>query len=129
MSASDTATRGIRIIATPRYVPEHSAPARAQYLFVYDISIRNGGDVPVKLLSRHWVITDGEGRVEEVRGEGVVGHQPRLQPGQHFDYTSACPLPTPVGTMHGSFRMAVDGGEEFDATIQPFRLAVPGALN
>lgn len=129
MSTSDTATRGIRIIATPRYVPEQSMPARAQYLFIYEISIRNAGDVPVKLLSRHWIITNGEGAVEEVRGAGVVGHQPRLLPGQRFDYTSACPLSTPVGTMHGSFRMVLDGGEEFDAIISPFRLAVPGTLN
>lgn len=127
---SDTCTRGIRIVVQPRYLPEHSTPAAGQYLFAYHITLHNQGSETVQLLSRHWVITDGEGRVEEVRGPGVVGHQPVLAPGDIFEYTSGCPLGTPVGTMHGEFNMVVTPtGERFDALIAPFRLAVPGTLN
>ncbi len=102
---SETLTRGVRIIVRPRYVPEQSDPAAGQYLFAYHITIRNEGEDTVQLLSRHWVITNGEGRIEEVRGPGVVGYQPVLKPGEEFQYTSACPLDTPVGTMHGEFQM------------------------
>jgi ApaG protein len=127
---SETITRGIRIIVRPRYVAEQSDPATQQYLFAYHITIRNEGDDTVQLLSRHWVITAGDGKVEEVRGPGVVGYQPILQPGEEFQYTSGCPLNTPVGTMHGEFNMVVQAsGEPFDARISPFRLAVPGVLN
>jgi ApaG protein len=127
---SDTCTRGVRIVVHPRFIPEQSDPERGQWLFAYHITIRNEGDRTVQLLSRHWVITNGEGRVEEVRGPGVVGHQPVLKPGEEFQYTSGCPLDTPVGTMHGEFNMVVaDSGEAFDAKIEPFRLAVPKALN
>lgn len=126
---SNTLTRGIRIIVQPRYVPEQSAPAAAEFLFAYHITIRNEGAETVQLLTRHWVITNGEGRVEEVRGPGVVGYQPVLNPGEEFEYTSGCPLTTPVGTMHGSFQMQASNGERFDARIAPFRLAVPNALN
>ena len=127
---SETVTRGIRIIVRPRYVAEQSDPASQQYLFAYHITIRNEGDETVQLLSRHWVITAGDGKVEEVRGPGVVGYQPILQPGEEFQYTSGCPLNTPVGTMHGEFNMVVQAsGEAFDARISPFRLAVPGVLN
>ncbi|WP_020647781.1 Co2+/Mg2+ efflux protein ApaG [Solimonas variicoloris] len=127
---SDTVTRGIRIIVQPRFVAEQSDPDRSQYLFAYHITIRNEGEQTVQLLSRHWVITDGEGHVEDVRGPGVVGYQPVLAPGEEFQYTSGCPLTTPVGTMHGEFNMVVpDTRETFDARISPFRLAVPTALN
>lgn len=127
---SDTVTRGVRIIVRPRYVAEQSDPATDQYLFAYHITIRNEGDETVQLLSRHWVITDGEGKVEEVRGPGVVGYQPILKPGEDFQYTSGCPLTTPIGTMHGEFQMVVQSsGEAFDARIEPFRLAVPRVLN
>jgi ApaG protein len=126
---SETVTRGVRIRVAPRYVPDQSDPLNGQYLFAYHVTIRNEGEVTVKLLSRHWVITSGEGRVEEVRGPGVVGYQPELKPGEEFQYTSACPLNTPVGTMHGSFQMITDSGESFDALIAPFRLAVPRILN
>lgn len=122
-------TRGVRVIVAPRYLPEQSDPAERRYLFAYHVAIRNQGEVAVQLLTRHWIITNGEGRVEDVRGPGVVGYQPRLEPGQAFEYTSGCPLDTPVGTMHGSFEMVLDGGEHFDAEIKPFRLAVPGSLN
>lgn len=127
---SSTLTRGVRVIARPHYVPEQSEPAAGQYLFAYHITLRNEGAETVQLLSRHWVITSGEGRVEHVRGPGVVGQQPTLQPGEDFQYSSACPLDTPVGTMHGEFNMVVVGTDEaFDALIDPFRLAVPTALN
>jgi ApaG protein len=127
---SDTLTRGIRIVVAPRFVPEQSDPGTNQYLFAYHITIRNEGEDTVQLLSRHWVITNGENRVEEVRGPGVVGYQPVLAPGEEFQYTSGCPLGTPVGTMHGEFNMIVtETRETFDARIHPFRLAVPTALN
>jgi len=126
---SDTTTRKLRIIVQPRYVAEQSDPASGQYLFAYHITIRNEGSETVQLLTRHWIITDGEGRAEEVRGPGVVGYQPVLQPGEQFQYTSGCPLPTPVGTMHGSYGMTTAGGEHFDAHIAPFRLAIPRVLN
>lgn len=127
---SNTLTQGVRILVRPRYVPEQSDPDKGQWLFAYHITIRNEGERAVQLLSRHWVITNGEGKVEEVRGPGVVGYQPLLQPGEEFQYTSGCPLDTPVGTMHGEFNMVVQGsGEKFDAAIEPFRLAVPSALN
>ena len=127
---SDTTTRGVRILVRPRFVPEQSDPENGQWLFAYHITIRNQGEQAVQLISRHWVITNGEGKVEEVRGPGVVGYQPVLKPGEEFEYTSGCPLTTPVGTMHGEFNMIVQAsGEKFDAKIEPFRLAVPKALN
>lgn len=127
---SDTTTRGVRILVRPRFIPEQSDPDNSQWLFAYHITIRNTGEQTVQLISRHWVITNGEGKVEEVRGPGVVGYQPVLKPGEEFEYTSGCPLTTPVGTMHGEFNMIVPGsGEKFDAKIEPFRLAVPKALN
>ncbi len=127
---SETVTRGVRILVRPRYVAEQSDPDRGQYLFVYHITIRNEGTETVQLLSRHWVITNGEGKAEDVRGPGVVGYQPILKPGEEFQYTSGCPLTTPIGTMHGEFHMVVqDSGEAFDARISPFRLAVPRVLN
>lgn len=127
---SDTVTRGVRIQVRPRFIPEQSDPDNGQWLFAYHITIRNQGGETVQLISRHWVITNGEGKVEEVRAPGVVGYQPVLKPGEEFEYTSGCPLTTPVGTMHGEFNMVVPGsGEKFDAKIEPFRLAVPKALN
>lgn len=126
---SKTTTRNITVRVVPTYVPEQSEPEEDRYLFAYHVRIENRGEVAVRLISRHWVITDGDGDESEVRGQGVVGEQPHLQPGEKFEYTSACPLPTPVGTMHGSFQMITDGGETFDAEIAPFTLAQPGALN
>ncbi len=127
---SDTTTRGIRIVVRPQFVPEQSQPENGQYLFAYHVKIENHGNETVQLISRHWVITNGANRVEHVRGPGVVGYQPVLKPGEQFEYTSACPLDTPVGTMHGEFNLVVqDGGAKFDALIQPFRLAMPRALN
>lgn len=127
---SNTLTQGVRVIAQPSYVAEQSDPENDQYFFSYHITVINEGTAPVQLLSRHWVITNGEGKVDEVRGPGVVGHQPTLAPGEAFEYTSACPLNTPVGTMHGEFNMvSSENGTKFDAVIAPFRLAVPTALN
>jgi ApaG protein len=126
---SDTLTRGVRILVKPQYVADQSDPANDHYLFAYHITIRNEGSETVQLISRHWVITNGEGQVEEVRGPGVVGYQPELEPGQEFQYTSGCPLRTPVGSMHGEFNMVTKAGESFDARIAPFTLAVPRAVN
>lgn len=126
---STTSTRGIRVTVQPRYMADQSEPEREHYLFAYQVTIHNEGTTAVQLKSRHWIITNGEGKVEEVRGAGVVGEQPTLAPGDSFTYTSGCPLATPVGTMHGSYQMVTEDGEPFDAVIEPFRLAVPRALN
>jgi ApaG protein len=127
---SDTITEGVRVLVSPRYVPEQSDPDEGRYLFAYQVRIENQSQRSVQLIDRHWIITDGFGKVEEVRGSGVVGHQPLLKPGQVFDYTSVCPLATPVGTMHGGYGMLdVDNGQRFNAEIRAFRLAIPGILN
>ncbi len=122
-------TRGVRVSVVSRYVPERSDLDQSFYFFAYRVVIANMGDAPVKLLSRHWIITDGSGRVEHVRGPGVVGEQPLLESGQAFEYTSACPLRTPVGSMHGTFQMLSTEGTRFDAEVSPFTLALPNALN
>ena len=126
---NDTTTRGVRVEVECAYVPERSSPRDAHYFFAYHIRISNVGEETVQLLSRHWVIADGDGRVEHVRGPGVVGEQPVLEPGESFEYTSFCPLPTPIGSMHGSFQMVTAQGGAFDAEIAPFSLAMPHALN
>jgi ApaG protein len=115
-------TEGIRITVRTRYMPERSNPAGALYVFAYEITIANDGAEPAQLVSRHWVITDSDGRVEEVRGPGVVGETPHLDPGESFTYTSFCPLKTEHGTMSGTYRMVRDGGEEFDAVVPTFEL-------
>jgi ApaG protein len=126
---SDTTTRGVRVEVRTAYVPERSSPQESRYFFAYRIKISNVGEETVQLLRRHWVISDGEGNMEHVRGPGVVGEQPVLEPGQSFEYTSFCPLPTPIGSMHGTYQMVTAGGSAFDAEIAPFSLAVPTALN
>jgi ApaG protein len=126
---SDATTRGVRVQVQSAYVAERSSPRESQYFFAYRIRITNVGEETVQLLSRHWVITDGDGNVEHVQGPGVVGEQPVLSPGQAFEYTSFCPLPTPIGSMHGTYQMVTASGGSFDATITPFSLAVPSALN
>lgn len=126
---SDLVTRDVRVRVKSAYVAERSAPDDGYYFFAYRVMITNQGSVPVKLISRHWVITDGSGHVEEVRGPGVVGKQPLLTQGQSFTYTSACPLRTPVGAMHGTYQMITAEGEAFDAKIAPFTLAHPTALH
>ena len=117
------------VSAIPRYMESQSSPDKDRYVFAYTVTIRNTGDVAGQLISRHWIITDAEGHVEEVRGEGVVGEQPHLQPGQGFRYSSGAVLETPVGSMHGSYQMLADDGEQFDAPIAAFRLAKPGLLH
>lgn len=119
----------IRVDVSTSYVDEQSKPDEGRYVFSYTITIHNEGTVPAKLLTRHWVITDANGKVQEVRGEGVVGEQPHLQPGQGFRYSSASVLETPVGAMQGSYQMMADDGARFDAPIAPFRLAKPGLLH
>lgn len=119
----------IQIVVETAYIPEQSEPARKRYAFAYTITINNRGLVPARLLSRHWVITDATGKVQEVRGDGVVGEQPYLEPGESFRYTSGAVLETPFGTMQGSYRMVRDDGSHFDAPIAPFRLAMPHVLH
>ena len=111
------------------YLDDQSEPRDQRYVFAYTITIRNDGEVAAKLLTRHWIITDANGRVQEVRGDGVVGEQPYLKPGQGFRYSSGAVLETPVGTMQGSYQMVADDGAQFDAPIAAFRLAMPGMLH
>jgi ApaG protein len=118
----------IRVDVETSYVDEQSDPNERRYVFSYTITIRNEGAVPARLLTRHWIITDANGKVQEVRGDGVVGEQPHLKPGQGFRYSSGAVLETPVGAMQGSYEMIDDAGQRFDAPIQPFRLAMPGIL-
>jgi len=115
--------------AVPQYLADHSRPEDDHYVFAYTVTIRNTGEVAAKLLSRHWIITDGDGQVQEVHGPGVVGEQPLLQPGQVFEYTSGCPLPTPVGSMKGSYQCLAADGTAFDAPIPEFILSMPRTLH
>ena len=118
----------IRVEVETSYVDEQSDPNESRYVFSYTITIRNEGAVPARLLTRHWIITDANGKVQEVRGDGVVGEQPHLKPGQGFRYSSGAVLETPVGAMQGSYEMIDDEGQRFAAPIQPFRLAMPGIV-
>jgi ApaG protein len=111
------------------YIEAESSPDEDRYVFSYTITIRNEGNNPATLLTRHWVITDANGHVQEVKGEGVVGEQPHLNPGEGFKYTSGTILETPVGVMQGSYQMMTDEGDKFDATIDPFRLSIPRVLH
>ena len=119
----------IRIHVATDYVDEQSEPDADRYVFAYTITISNTGDVAAQLISRHWVITDANGKVQEVSGDGVVGEQPHLNPGEEFQYSSGAVLETPVGAMQGLYRMKADNGVSFDAPIAPFTLAVPGVLH
>ncbi|MVF23530.1 Co2+/Mg2+ efflux protein ApaG [Methylocaldum sp. BRCS4] len=119
----------IDIDAITDYLEAESSPETNRYVFAYTITIRNAGDVPAKLVSRHWIITDAHGKIQEVRGEGVVGEQPHLSPGESFRYTSAAMIETPVGTMRGEYQMIADDGEHFDAEIPSFTLAIPRTLH
>ncbi|MEO8314333.1 MAG: Co2+/Mg2+ efflux protein ApaG [Pseudomonadota bacterium] len=119
----------IRVDVETNYVPDQSDPGTQRYVFSYTITILNEGSEPARLLRRHWLITDANGKIQEVRGDGVVGEQPHLQPGQGFRYSSGAILETPVGTMQGSYQMETDQGARFDAPIAPFRLAMPGILH
>ena len=126
---SDMVTNGVRIQVQPEFLSDQSDPTAGIWLHAYHVTIGNEGSQPVQLLSRHWIITNGRGEVEHVRGPGVVGHQPVLGPGESFRYTSGCPMNTPVGTMHGTYQMVRDDGFQFDAEIAPFTLSEPFALN
>ena len=119
----------IRIQVVTSYVDDQSEPDSDRYVFAYTITISNEGDVAAKLISRHWIITDANGKVQEVSGDGVVGEQPHLRPGEEFRYSSGAVLETPVGAMQGLYRMEAEGGVSFDAPIAPFTLAVPGLLH
>src|SRR5210317_758376 len=119
----------IRIHVATDYIDNQSEPDADRYVFAYTITIANNGEVPATLMSRHWIITDANGKVQEVSGDGVVGEQPYLQPGERFRYSSGAVLETPVGAMHGLYRMETDTGSSFDAPIKPFTLAVPGLLH
>jgi ApaG protein len=126
---SDSTTQGIRVQVASMFLPDRSAPRQGQFLFAYHVTISNVGEEVAQLVSRHWIVTNAEGEVEEHKGPGVVGEQPVLEPGMSFEYTSFCQLTTSVGTMHGTYTMVRPGGQSFDACIAPFTLATPHALN
>jgi len=119
----------IDIKVRPTYIADQSDPVNNHYVFSYTVTIRNNGSDAAKLLTRHWVITDGDGLIQEVKGEGVVGEQPHLKPGEGFQYTSGTFMNTPFGTMHGSYQMISDSGEKFDAKIPTFQLIAPNTLH
>ncbi len=126
---SDTTTQGIRVQVESLYDEDRSAPQENYYFFAYRVRISNVGTETAQLLSREWIITDATGYQQQVQGPGVVGEQPVLAPGETFEYTSFCPLSTPVGAMHGTYRMVRADGEAFNAIISPFSLAVPHSVN
>jgi len=123
------ADQPIIVSVESRFIPEQSDPGDDRYVFSYTITIRNAGDRPAQLLTRHWIITDANGKVQEVRGRGVVGEQPHLEPGGVFRYTSGTLLETPVGSMRGSYGMELAGGERFDAEVPQFILSMPRTLH
>jgi ApaG protein len=124
----DAPAHKIRVDVETSYLEEQSDPREDRYVFSYTITIHNDGQRPARLLTRHWLITDGNGKVEEVNGEGVVGEQPYIKPGQGFRYSSGAVIETPVGAMQGSYSMVDEDGAHFEAPIEPFRLAMPGIL-
>jgi len=126
---ADTKRYEITVEAHATYVADQSDPSRDQYVFAYRIKVINTGTVSAQLISRHWIITDGEHRVQEVKGAGVIGQQPVLKPGESFEYTSGTQIGTPVGTMRGSYEMVADDGRAFDAPIPSFTLSVPRVLH
>jgi ApaG protein len=119
----------IIVEATPYFIEAQSFPNDSRYVFAYTITITNAGDVPAKLLSRHWLITDSNGKIQEVRGDGVIGEQPYLRPGESFRYTSGAMIETPVGTMQGSYTMRTDAGDCFTASVPQFTLSIPRTLH
>jgi ApaG protein len=126
---SDTTTRGIRVQVRSEFLPERSSPREGEYFFQYHVRIANVGRETAQLISREWIVTNAEGEVDTYKGAGVVGQMPVLPPGAEFEYTSFCPLKTAVGSMQGCYQMVTSSGEQFDAVIAPFTLAVPNALN
>jgi ApaG protein len=129
LSRSSAVTHGIRIEVRARYSPEHSDPQHNLWFFLYTVEMSNEGSETVQLASRHWVITDATGRVEEVRGPGVVGEHPVLEPGDAFEYTSGCPLPTPFGSMHGSYQFSTRKGKSLEVEIARFELRQSAGLH
>ena len=119
----------IDVDVVTNYIPEQSAPDEDRFVFAYTITIRNTGNLAAKLLTRHWIINDANGKVQEVHGEGVVGEQPYLQPGESFQYTSGTVIETPVGSMEGTYQMVTDDGDAFNAIIPVFTLSYPNALH
>jgi ApaG protein len=128
MPSSEAVTRNIRVHVDSQYDPRRSRPSQNQWFFLYTVRLTNEGSETVQLISRHWIITDAMGKVEEVRGPGVVGHQPVLAPGESFEYTSGCPLTLPFGSMHGTYQMVNEQNEHFDIEIAPFMLAEPNQV-
>ena len=126
---SEAVTEGLRVSVCARFSPEHSAPATSRWFFLYTITISNESELTCQLINRHWTIIDGTGHAQEVHGPGVVGEQPVLEPGQSFEYTSGCPLPTPFGSMTGRFEMKREGGKPFDAEVALFQLIQPGSIH
>jgi ApaG protein len=126
---NDITSYNIKVKVASAFVEDQSDIAQNRYVFAYTVTIHNAGNVPAKLLTRHWIITDANGKVQEVRGEGVVGEQPHLRPGEGFQYTSGTILETSVGTMRGSYQMLADDGTEFDAEIAAFTLSIPRVLH
>ena len=125
MFISEAVTRGVRVRVQSEYSADQSAPSKNQWFFLYTVTISNESTETVQLLTRHWIILDGTGHIEEVRGPGVVGKQPTMKPGESFEYTSGCPLSTPFGVMEGTYQMVTQSGERFDAKIAPFTLSEP----
>jgi ApaG protein len=119
----------IQVEVQTQYIEEQSLPNQDHYVFAYSITIYNSGSIPAQLLTRHWIITDANNKVQDVKGEGVVGEQPHLKPGEQYRYTSGTMLETPVGTMRGSYQMLADDGVEFDAEIPTFTLSMPRTLH
>jgi len=129
VTGSEAVTNGIRVQVRARYSLEHSDPGQGRWFFLYTIRISNEGDTSTQLVSRHWIILDGTGHAEEVQGDGVVGQQPTLEPGQSFEYTSGCPLGTPFGSMSGTYQMQRSDGLPFEAEIALFELVQPTAIH
>ena len=126
---SQDETHNIEVTVSTQYIETESNPEADRYIFAYTITITNKGTVAAKLLSRHWIITDANNRIQEVKGKGVIGEQPYLRPGESFHYTSGTMLETPVGSMQGTYQMVADDDTHFDAIIEPFSLALPKMLN
>ncbi len=126
---SERAAYSIDVTVQTRFIDEQSSPDDHRYVFAYTIRIANAGHVAARLISRHWVITDGNSKVQEVHGDGVVGEQPLLRPGEHFDYTSGAVIETSVGTMRGSYQMVAEDGHRFDAPIAQFTLSIPRTVH
>ena len=126
---SEQVTNKIRVNVRATYIPEHSDPEEPIYVYAYRIRITNEGERPAQLLRRHWIITDGLGQVEEVKGRGVVGQQPTIAPGESFEYTSTCPLITQYGVMRGIYQMVDTSGAPFEVEISPFKLYIPALSN